>query len=219
MKLYVAVGAQMGRFPGNFGHPRSRSAKMAQEKLTFFVREIVRKMASKCQFSAADLHENWRQHLNWCRHQFFQKRIVEFFQKRVIYLQKRLFEVCFSGCLVFSLQTNWWGSESEWTFCLIEQDADDDALLCLCDTTLAVRPSALHLVRQQTSPSFPTSHRYLPCSVCRPVSYQWLQAPLEWRSRWICARLLCCICNGLLTASRTLARLYVVVIKLCFRFF
>ena len=34
-KFYTVMGAQMRRFPGNFGQPRSRAAEMAQKKTNF----------------------------------------------------------------------------------------------------------------------------------------------------------------------------------------
>ena len=34
-KFYTMSGAQMGRFPGNFGRPRSRVAKMVQKNELF----------------------------------------------------------------------------------------------------------------------------------------------------------------------------------------
>jgi len=34
-KFYSEMRAQMGRFPGNFAHPQSNAAKMAQKNLTF----------------------------------------------------------------------------------------------------------------------------------------------------------------------------------------
>ena len=75
---------------------------MAQEKTNFMTgRQRLRNA-----FSAADLCEILIKYVNRCRHQYFQKTTANFSLKGSFTLKNRLFEQCFSGCLVISLQTN-----------------------------------------------------------------------------------------------------------------
>jgi len=65
----------VGHFPGYIGRPRSMAAKMAQNIPNCFVRET---RSPKCHFSAADFHQIWIQHVNWCGHQSFRKTVANF---------------------------------------------------------------------------------------------------------------------------------------------
>ena len=57
--------------------------------------------------------------------------------------------------------------------------------VCVCVIHTALYSSPFHVARQQAASSPYTSRCCLPCSVDWSVSYQWLQASLEWCvSRW-----------------------------------
>jgi len=96
-KFYTMTWTQMGRFPGNFGRPRSTAAKMAQKKLNFFSgRQRLRNAISQ-QLICTSINVAINP---------LGKELQNFSEKRSLTPKSRLFEVCFSRCLVVSLQTN-----------------------------------------------------------------------------------------------------------------
>ena len=97
-RFHTVMRAQMGRFPGNCGRHQSRTAKMAQKKIFIGIQR---------HFSVAYLCEIRRQHVNGVVIQPFRKELLNISEKRSLSpTKKTLFEVCFSGCLIISLQTN-----------------------------------------------------------------------------------------------------------------
>ena len=87
----------MRRFPGNFRRPRSRAAKMAQKKNRTFCQGY---NASEMPFLSGRFAWSLRQYVNRCVRQYFQKRKGSHTHKN------RLFEVCFSGYLVYGWKFN-----------------------------------------------------------------------------------------------------------------
>ena len=66
----------------------------------------------------------------------------------------------------------------------------------LCCANAAVPPGPLQVVRKQASSSLPASPCYLSSGLGQPVSYQWLQASLEWRVVRCNSRHFPCIPHG-----------------------
>ena len=139
-------------------------------------------MPLKCHFSAADLREIWRQHVNRCDHQSHSlwKRITTFCRKGVTYPQNRLFELCFNGCVLRSLQT---------TKALVKTTIlsySPNAKIFLCLVTFCLRVTILEILYTESTENLFTSallfctlhsdglNEY--CYVC-PVSYTHLTLP------------------------------------------
>jgi len=96
----------------------------------------------KCHFSAADLREIWRQHVNWCGHQSFRKGSEKFLsEKGSLTPQNRFFEVCFCGYLVISLyrQTEKFLSKNDRSIFTVKGPR-----MCLCRVTFGARVAFSH---------------------------------------------------------------------------
>jgi len=97
---------------GNVGHPQSRARKMAQKTLS--LRQRLWNAISQWSISVKFGHNTWMSS------SIFSEKNCQIFLLRGHLPQKRLFEVCFSGCLIISLQRNWLVSESKWWMCLYQ---------------------------------------------------------------------------------------------------